>query len=579
MNTLVLDGSVKPWESSYSTAQTTPSDSVPDYKTYLEPFDTAVDRYPERIAFTFMLPAGFSVDLSYAEFGMQADKLAHYLSGELGLKQGDVVALHMPNCLHYPIVIYAALKAGLALTLVNPLYTPRELLHQLRDSQARVLFGFRLFANSLNDIKDDIDLERIILATPWDFFPEDISGLIKNFLENDQKSVPEVHFDHELFPQALIIGEHQQSQRPQGYQFPAVTPGDTVLIQYTGGTTGVSKGALLSHDNLTAVLQMIMQFSNGAMGEEELEQQTVLTVIPLYHIFAMMLNLTLFTEIGGRNILIPNPSPLENLKPAFEQFKIDVMTGVDTMFAGLLGEQWFTDITPKIKCAITGGTALRSSTSDAWRATVGDIIEGYGLTETACVVAFNPLDGRAKPGSVGLPVPGIGARILDDNGDAVGLNKRGELWVKGPNVTRGYLNLPEESEAAFDGEWFNTGDVVVMDDEGFLRIVDRKKDMILVSGFNVFPNELEDVISSLKGIGDAAVIGIPNQKRGEAPLAIVTRTDSSITEKEVLEHCRLYLTAYKIPVAVEFWEELPKSPVGKILRKNLLAKVQQRNPS
>ncbi len=561
---LKLDGTVRPWEKSYPPHLRGFNPKNKDCRLAGDVLANSVRDYGDRTAYALTLQSGDILEKTYSEIDQHSDALTAYFRVELGLVPGDVIAIQLPNSLHYPIILFGAFKAGLTVTNVNPLYSPREIAYQIKDSGAKVLFGFAIFADRIGPAVKDLNLKKVIIASPWEMFPLMTSQKIKFFMTTVKKMLPPADFAHESFEKVLARGKKLAGQK---IDLSDISPESAALIQYTGGTTGVSKGAVLTHQNILSVLSMVLEFGTGYLSDDK--QDTILTVLPFYHIFAMILNLMMFTAIGGRNVLIPNPQPLSNLKPAFDAYEMDWMTGVDTLFAGLMNETWFVDKTPKIGIAVGGGTALRADTEARWTKNVGMIVEGYGLTETTCVVCFNPVDGSARSGTVGIPMPGMDIRIIDEDNKPVGFDEPGELHVKGANVTTAYLNREEESQLTFAGGWMATGDIVTMDEDGFVRIVDRKKDMILVSGFNVFPNELENVISMLDGVGDVAVIGIEHEKRGEAPKAFVVRTNPGITKDEILAHCRDNLAAYKVPVEIEFRDELPKSPVGKILRKVL----------
>lgn len=561
---LKLDGTVRPWEKEYPPHLRGFDPQNNGCRLVSDILANAVLEHGDRIAFAITLQSGDIIEKTYREIDEYSDAIAAYLRFELRLQPGDVIAIQLPNSLHYPIILFGAFKAGLTVTNINPLYTPREIAFQLEDSRAKVLFGFAIFADRIGPAVNGRNLKKVIIASPWEFFPLLTKIKIKLFLTKIKKIVPPASFACESFDKVLSLGKQKAKQR---FDLSGISPKSAAMIQYTGGTTGVSKGAVITHQNILSVLTMVLECGDGYLKKDD--QNTVLTILPLYHIFAMIMNLMIYVSIGGKNVLIPNPQPLSNLKHALEIYDIDWVTGVDTLFAGLMAEPWFMESAPKIRLAISGGTALRLDTEARWQENIGTIVEGYGLTETTCVVCFNPVDGSARSGSVGIPMPGIDIRIIDEDGKPVGFDKPGELYVKGANVVTAYLNREEESEEAFVDGWMATGDIVTMDEDGFVRIVDRKKDMILASGFNVFPNELENIISMLDGVGDVAVIGVQHDKRGEAPKAFIVRTNSTITKDDILTHCRENLAAYKIPVEVEFRDELPKSPVGKILRKLL----------
>ncbi len=535
-----------------------------EFERYIDIWDSAVASHGDRVAFSLVLQSGDILEKTYKEMDRHITEMAAYLRHTQGLNEGDVLAIQLPNSIHYPIALLGAMRAGLTVTSINPMYSAREIVHQLNDSGAKTLIGFNMFAGQIEKVQKQVALSQIILAAPWEFFPFVTSNKIKFFLSNVQKAVPAINFAYEPFEGALKKG-----RKTKKTEFPilSINSDSPAILQYTGGTTGVSKGAVLTHKNLTSCVSMTLTLSDRVLVTEE--QVNILTVLPLYHIFAFMLNLSISLCIGARNILIPNPRPLSNLKPAFDAYSVDWLTGVETLYAGLLTEKWFTKNPPAIKLSIAGGTALRPETERKWEALVGQICEGYGLTETACVVSFNIPDHTKKLGTVGIPTAGISIRIEDDDGNPVESGTPGHLLVKGANVTKEYLNRPEEAEKTFKGGWLSTGDIAVMDGNGYLSIVDREKDMILVSGFNVFPNEIENIITEIEGVAEVAVIGIPHVKRGEAPKAFVVANSGSLSQAQILNYCKEHLTAYKVPVEVEFMEDLPKTIVGKVLRKEL----------
>jgi long-chain acyl-CoA synthetase len=346
------------------------------------------------------------------------------------------------------------------------------------------------------------------------------------------------------------------------------------MLQYTGGTTGVARGAMLSHGNILGNLQQMHAVSGGMMSPDD----CVLTALPLYHIFAFTANLMAFFGIGARNILVPSPRPVQNLQRAIENYPITWITGVNTLFNGLMNEEWFSVYPPrKLRAAIAGGTALHAAVATRWRIITGTpLAEGYGLTETSPIVSFNPMDDRAKPGSIGMPVPGTDVLLVDDDGKPVPFGQPGELIVRGPQVMQGYWQRPEETATTLQRDWLFTGDVAVMEEDGFLRIVDRKKDLVIVSGFNVYPNEVEDALAKLDAVLEAAVVAIPDARTGEAVRAYVVRNpdfEGELTPEDIIKHCKALLTDYKVPKSVIMRDELPKSPIGKILRKDLKAEV------
>lgn len=510
---------------------------------------------PDSHAFSMVLPNGLQQSLTFAQVDNLSNAFARFLVAQ-GLQRGDVVAIQLPSSLHYPIAVMAAWKAGLIITNMNPLYTAREVALQIEDSQAKLLIASNLFANTVKPVVEKYGLQ-LVLASMSDFFPEPIASAI------DQHLGVKLELEasqYQRFTDALSAGEQLPEVQREAHSI--------ALYQYTGGTTGRSKGAPLTHANLLAVLDMAQAYVN-AYGVKIEPGEIILTALPLYHIFAFNFNFLLFFKLGARNILVPNPRPLSNLKPAFSQFKIGWMTGVDTLYAGLLAEPWFTEKPLHLKYVVSGGTALRPSTATQWHARVCPILEGYGLTETSCFVSLNPPTDQVKLGYVGLPLPGCEVRIVGENGQDLPFGEAGELAVRGPHVINEYLHQPEESQASLREGWFFTGDVAVMDEQGFLQIVDRKKDIILVSGFNVYPNEVEAIIAEHADVIEVAVIGRPDDSSGEVIYAYICVRNPALTAEDIIQHCRQQLTAYKVPKHIEFCQQLPKSPVGKILRAQL----------
>ncbi len=575
MKTIKIDGKTRPWEQSYPEGIKQHELIDDDHRLVGDVFTNAANKFPDRKAFSLVLQSGNTVEKTYAEMEQLSNAVSAYLRETLNLSPGDVIAIQLPNSIHYPAILFGAWKAGLIVTNINPLYSAREITHHIKDSGAKVLFGFAMFSDRIADVINDVELDKVIIASPWELFPALTEQQIKFFLTKVQKAVPEILFEHITFKKMVSLGK-KAFKEP--YNLSDIDSNLPALIQYSGGTTGESKGVILSHRNILAALNAVLTLG-GATEKDSVEegvwlvnenvQGTILTVLPLYHIFALILNLMLFTRVGGLNVLILNPRPLDNLKPAFDKYNFDWMTGVDTLYAGLMELDWFMKDPPKIDYSIGGGTAIRLDTQTRWEKTVGPLLEGYGLTETSCIVSFNATRSEGRMGTVGLPIPNIDIRIIGENGKPVSTGERGLLFVKGPNVATSYHNRPKQTAQAFAQGWVDTGDIVIMDSDGYMRIVDRAKDMILVSGFNVFPNEIESVIAELSGVGDVAVIGIKHGKRGEAPKAYIVLTDITVTKADVIEHCRKNLAAYKVPIEVEFRNELPKSPIGKIIRREL----------
>ncbi|MDN3517092.1 AMP-binding protein [Aquisalimonas lutea] len=557
----------QPWLASYGEGVATEFQPLPD-RNLGDLVRRLARDYSDRTAFVTCLDSGLHGALTFAETDRYADEFAAYLRFELGLEPGERVAVQLPNCSAYPVAAFGIFKAGLVLVNVNPLYTPRETNHQLSDSGARALVVFNLFGGNLRDAIAGTDVENVVMAGPAEFFPT-LRRLLVNTVMKLKKMVPEPTAETTPLPDALQAGRPHVGRLEDPVPR---SPDDLAALQYTGGTTGPAKGAMLTHANLLANLAQTQAVSAPVI---EPGRETVLTALPLYHIFAFTNNLMGFYYNGCRNVLCPSPRPPSNLRKAFEKFEITQFAGVNVLFHALANEDWFRNNPPPLRQTVAGGTALHGAVAEEWKKLVGDIpCEGYGLSETSPVVTVNQPSGRIKLGTIGLPVPGTIVRIIDEDWNPVPPGEVGELAVKGPQVFQGYWNKPEETAAVLRDGFFRTGDMAVMDDEGYFRIVDRKKDMIDVSGFNVYPNEVEEVLSEHPDIDEAAVIGIPNEDTGgETVRAYVVTRNRELTEADVIEFARKNLTAYKVPKEVRFTDDLPKSAVGKILRKDLRSRV------
>ncbi len=524
-------------------------------------FDQTCNKYSGLPAFTCM-----GQTLSFAEVHERATQFASYLQNHTSLQPGDRIAIQMPNLLQYPIAVYGALKAGLVVVNTNPLYTDREIKHQLIDSGAKALLVLANIAKEASDIIKDTSVEMVIVTEVADLHPFFKRFLLNFVVKHVKKMVPKVYFDRSVaFTDALKLGKGS-SLKPH-----TPKPEDIAILQYTGGTTGVAKGAMLSHRNLVANGSQIVRHLEGVMEEGK---EIYVAPLPLYHIYAFNFHcLSLFSR-GSRNILIPNPRDLPSLIGAIKNEPITGFVGLDTLFKALCNNEAFKQIDfSKLKTTSSGGMALTRDTGELWQAVTGITpSEGYGLTETSPVVSANfPQD--IKVGTVGVALADTEVKTVDENGATTPVGEPGELLVKGPQVMEGYWQRPDDTAKAIDEEgWFATGDIATIDEAGYIRIVDRKKDMILVSGFNVYPAEVEDVIVSHPKVLEAAVIGVPDAKSGEAVKVFVVKKDDSLTDKEVILHARENLTAYKVPKKVEFCEDLPKSNVGKVLRKELRSK-------
>jgi len=564
----------RPWQATYGTS-IDPDLPPARHESLAHLVHAACLRHGSRIAFTCVVPNGMNGSLSFARVDALSDAFAAFLHHHCGLKPGARVAVQLPNGLAYPVAAFGVFKAGGVLVNTNPLYTPSEMIHQFNDSGAEVLVITDMFADKLAQVIPKTGIRTVVLAGVPEFFPKIPETVVRGVQKVWSRTLPPVP---PLEIPVLRLREALAKGRAAGAQprdwWDGLTPDDLALLQYTGGTTGVAKGAMLSHGNILSNLSQVL-----AMGRRHMTgNDCVLTALPLYHIFAFTANLMSFFEIGARNILVPSPRPVQNIQRAIENYPISWITGVNTLFNGLMNEEWFAAFPPKhLVAAIAGGTALHESVAKRWRVMTGTpIAEGYGLTETSPLVSFNPLDDRARPGSIGVPVPGTDIALVDDDDAPVPMGQPGELLVKGPQVMMGYWKRPDETEKSIKSGWFYTGDVAVMEEGGFLRIVDRKKDLVLVSGFNVYPNEVEDCLAKIPEVLEAAVVGIPDAASGEAVRAYVVKNPDApgeLTKEAIIAHCRTHLTGYKVPRSVIIRDELPKSPIGKILRKDLKAEV------
>ncbi|HZR38182.1 MAG TPA: AMP-binding protein [Nevskia sp.] len=512
------------------------------------------------------LPAyvNMGATLSYDDVDRLSQDFASYLQNVLGLNKGDRVAVMMPNLLQYPIAVFGILRAGMVVVNVNPLYTPRELEHQLKDSAARAIVIIENYATTLQDVIDKVPLEAVITTQVGDLLPFPRS-LITNFaIKRVKKMVPAWNIPGTIpFRTALARG------KAQPYHRVTLTHEDVAFLQYTGGTTGLSKGATLTHGNMVSNLAQMHAWIGPKLEEG---RDTIVTALPLYHIFALTVNCLLFLRVGGRNILITNPRDMPGFVKELAASKLTAFTGVNTLFNGLLNTPGFEQVDfSALKFSVGGGAAVQQAVAEKWQKITGvALTEGYGLSETSPGVCFSPLDRPEWNGTIGVPLPSTYVSLRDDDDKTVAIGQPGELCVKGPQVMRGYWNKPEENAKVFtpDG-YLRTGDIAVMDDKGYFKIVDRKKDMILVSGFNVYPNEIENVIALHPGVLEAACIGVPDEKSGEAVKVFVVKKDPNLTVEALREHCKHNLTGYKVPKLIEFRDSLPKSNVGKILRREL----------
>ena len=529
------------------------------YNSLAHMFDECAERHSHLPAF-----ANMGATISFSELNIESYNFAAYLQSELGCNKGDRVAIMLPNLLQFPVALYGVLRSGCVAVDVNPLYTSRELGHYLKDSGAKVIVILENFADVLAEVIHDTDVEHVILARVGDMlgFPK---SLIVNFvLKYIQKKIPKYSLNKVIpFNEALAVGQQRQLTKPE------LTRDDLAFLQFTGGTTGLAKGAMLSHGNLLANVAQAGTFF-GPILEEGTE--TVITALPLYHIFSLTANCFLFTKIGGLNYLITNPRDMKGFVKELSKIKFSVITGVNTLFNGLLNTEGFSELDfSHLKVTLGGGMAVQESVATEWHETTGCVLaEAYGLTEASPAVTMNPYDIEKYNGTIGLPIPNTEISIQDDEGNHLGVEEAGELCVRGPQVMQGYWNRPEETKNTISEDgWLKTGDIAMVSEEGFVRIVDRKKDMIIVSGFNVYPNEIENVVQSHAGVLEVAAVGVDDEESGEVVKLFIVKKDPALTEEDVMEYCKDRLTRYKWPKHIEFRNDLPKTNVGKILRRAL----------
>jgi len=548
----------KPWHSYYPSD--VPREINPDeYPSLIEMFENAVRNYADQPAFENMGSV-----MTYRKLEERSRAFSAYLQNDLKLKKGERVAIMMPNLLQYPVALFGILRAGLIAVNVNPLYTPRELEHQLNDSGSKTIVIVSNFANTLEQIVDSTPIQNVVLTSLGQMLPR-AKGTIVDFVVKYVKGmVPKYHLPGAIsFRKALYKGRRLQ------YVKPFMSGEDIAFLQYTGGTTGVAKGAILTHRNMIAnVLQSRAMYGPVLNHGRE----TVVTALPLYHVFALTVNCLLFIERGGKNLLITNPRDIPGFIKELQNIKFTALTGVNTLFNALVNNEDFHELNfSHLKLTIGGGMAVQRTVAEQWQKVTGvALAEGYGLTECSPLVSVNPYNTSEYNGSIGMPVSSTDVRIVDDEGTPLSMDKIGELQVKGPQVMQGYWQRAEATRNTIDEDgWLSTGDIVKIDEKGYITIVDRKKDMILVSGFNVYPNEIEDVVALHGKVLEVAAIGEPGGASGEIVKIFVVKRDPSVTAHEIIEHCRKYLTGYKIPKIVEFKDELPKTNVGKILRREL----------
>lgn len=528
------------------------------YSSMVDLFEECCSKYSDQVAFHNM-----GKDITYTELNQLSSHFAAYLQNTLGLKKGDRIAIQLPNLLQYPIALFGSLKAGLIVVNTNPLYTAREMEHQFKDSGAVAIVILANFAHNLEKINKKTNIKHIILTEIGDML-----GPLKKFIVNlvvkrVKKMVPDFNL-----PETISFNSVLNKGKNLTYKKPELKNHDVAFLQYTGGTTGISKGATLSHRNMVANMEQIAAWMTARLKERE---ETVITALPLYHIFALTVNCMSMLKIGAKNVLITNPRDLPAFIKELKSHPFSVITGVNTLFNALLNQPDFANVDFQyLKVSTGGGMAVQKAVARKWQETTGvPLTEGYGLTETAPVLSCNAIDGSERIGTIGIPLPSTEMAIMDEEGNELPNGEPGEIYARGPQVMPGYWNRPDETAKVFHNDWFKTGDIGIMNNDGFFTIVDRKKDMINVSGFNVYPNEIEEVISEHPKVLEVAAIGVPDSRSTEVVKVFIVKKDKSLTEEEIQSFCKENMTNYKLPKYVEFRDELPKSNVGKILRKEL----------
>lgn len=532
----------------------------PPYRSVREMFELAFREYPERPAYTNM-----GTTLTYRELDRLSLQFACYLQKSLGLVKGERIAIMLPNVLQYPVALVGAFRAGLVVVNINPLYTSRELKHQLVDSGAKCIVILENFAHTLAAVVGESAVEHVVTTGVGDLLAKPKGWIVNMVLRHVKKMVPPFELPGSVrLPAALKRGGREQLVPVElGYA-------DIAFLQYTGGTTGPAKGAMLSHRNMVYNVAQGKAWQKDAF--QDVDRIVVITALPLYHIFSLQSNCLAMAVQGGESVLITNPRDFPAFVKELSKHRYSYFTGVNTLFAALLNTPGFASLDfSSLKLTIGGGMAVQEAVAARWKRVTGNrIVQAYGLTETSPGAIVNPLDATGFTGSIGLPLPSTEVRICDDEGNDVPLGERGEICVRGPQVMEGYWKAPEETaKVMLPGGWLRTGDIGHMDERGFVYIEDRKKDMILVSGFNVYPNEVEGVVAEMGGVREVAAIGVPDERSGEAVKLFVVRSGESPTAEEIMSYCRRNLTGYKLPREIEFRDELPKSNVGKILRRAL----------
>ncbi|WP_226499554.1 long-chain-fatty-acid--CoA ligase FadD2 [Pseudomonas sp. MWU16-30322] len=537
-----------------------------EFKSVIEVFERSCKKFADRPAFSNM-----GVTLTYAELERHSAAFAGYLQAHTDLVPGDRIAVQMPNVLQYPIAVFGALRAGLIVVNTNPLYTAREMRHQFKDSGARALVYLNMFGQKVQEVLPDTEIQYLIEAKMGDLMPTAKGWLVNTVVSKVKKMVPAYSL-----PQAISFKSALRLGRGLGIKPLKVGLDDIAVLQYTGGTTGLAKGAMLTHGNLVANMQQVRAClaQLGPDGQPLLRegQEVMVAPLPLYHIYAFTANCMCMMVSGNHNVLITNPRDIAGFIKELKNWRFSALLGLNTLFVALMDHPDFKTLDfSSLKLTNSGGTALVKATAERWEQITGcRITEGYGLTETSPVACTNPYGDKSRLGTVGLPVPGTLLKVIDDEGVEQPMGERGELCIKGPQIMKGYWHKPEATAEVLDAEgWFKSGDIAVIDPDGFVRIVDRKKDMIIVSGFNVYPNEIEDVVMAHPKVANCAVIGVPDERSGEAVKLFVVARETGISLEELKAYCKENFTAYKVPKHIVLRESLPMTPVGKILRREL----------
>lgn len=547
-----------PWFKSYP-------DFVPQtidenkYKSLAQVFEDVVKKYGDKVAFQNM-----DVTLTFNQLKIEVDAFAYFLQNNTNLIVGDRVAIQMPNLLQFPVAMFAVIKCGFVAVNTNPLYTPDEMRHQYKDSGAKALVILENFASNYQSIQNDTDIETVIVTRIGDMLGGLKGSIVNTVVKHVKKMVPAYDLPNSISFKSVLKDNSGKSPKQVN-----ITHKEMAFLQYTGGTTGVSKGAILTHGNICSQLSQVDGWLTGLFTHGE---PVVITALPLYHIFALTANCLAFFNYGSRNVLITNPRDMKAFLKDLKKNPFSLITGVNTLFNGLLNQPTFKDIDfSNLKISLGGGMAVQDAVAIKWQEITGSpLLEAYGLSETSPAATINPTDGSHRMGTIGLPLPNTEIRIFDEDKKEVPTGERGEIGIKGPQVMAGYWNRPDATKEVMNGDYFLTGDIGIMDKDGFFKIVDRKKEMVCVSGFNVYPSEVEAVISSHPKVLEVGVRSEPHPKTTECVMAFIVKRDDSLTEDEIKDFCKDKLTNYKHPKIVVFREELPKSNVGKILRRKLV---------